>query len=130
FAADRLESNNTSDRATRLGGLSRGTLALNDLTLHTAPLPDFDWYRLTAVTAGTFTAFLDIQQGQDMEVHVFTLSGNTLVRLGSSVFPQLVTQQVSVPVRAGQVLLVEVKARNTAPGVMAPGLYDLALTLA
>src|SRR5262249_52515268 len=131
---DAFEANDTSDQAHNFGVLTAGPSAVQvGLTIsnHANGLPDYDWFRWEAPTAGVFaaTALVDTTFG-DLEVHLFTVNqNNTLVELtsSSSVTAPTCTAVVSVgtPVRAGQVVLVEVKGVNSRFGVHDIGRYDL-----
>jgi hypothetical protein len=132
FAGDSFESNDTSDKATNFGILAKGgTFDLESLTIakHADGLPDYDWYRWTAAEAGTVSVKETVTRGGDLELHLFTLAGNTLVELGSSTAAGLHTRTLGAVVSAGQVILVEVKGRNSAPGVMDQGSYALDVEL-
>src|SRR5262249_25901020 len=71
YPADPFEPNDTSDVATPLGPLS-GEQIYNGLTIakHPNGLPDYDWYRWSAVGPGTFTATINTVQGGDLELHI------------------------------------------------------------
>jgi photosystem II stability/assembly factor-like uncharacterized protein len=129
-AGDRFEPNDTSDTATNFGGLS-GAQSYTGLSIltHASGALDYDWYRWTALTSGTFSAAEKDTAGGDLELHLFTLSGNTLVELAKDVTPGLVTRGVAAAVAAGQTILVEVKGRETSYGVTAQGTYDLSVNL-
>jgi len=127
---DRFEPNDTSDRATFLGVLA-GTQTFTNLTIdrHANGLFDYDWYRWTAGTTGTFTVDVaNIQaNGGDLNVRVYTLNAqNTLIQLGSSrKLGGVRSQSVKVQVNAGEPLLVWVYGYNHALGS-----YDLGVNLA
>ena len=130
---DAFEPNDTSDKATQFGVLT-DMVTYNGLTIATHPngLPDYDWYRWSAGATGTFTVNVDVTQGGDLELHLWTLQGNTLVELGSTTqsngSPS--TLSLSTPVVAGQPILVEIKGRNSSPGVQDQGAYDLTAQIA
>ena len=80
--------------------------------------------------AGTFTATVATTAGGNLELHLFTVQGNTLVDLGDSVAAPGATRALSAAVAAGQTILVEVKGHETTYGIMDQGTYSLTLTLA
>jgi hypothetical protein len=124
---DAFEPNETSDQATNFGAITTAApfmLAGLSITNTSRGLPDYDWYRWTAAAAGTFSATLTTTSGGPLELHLFTLKNNVLSELSSTTSGTL-----STPVTAGQVMLVEVKGANTAPGVFSTGTYNLDVTL-
>jgi hypothetical protein len=132
FPDDRLEFNDTSDAPTQFGTLAFGSTVITDLTIgnHANGLSDYDWYEWSAGGDGIATATINRKDGGDLELHLFTVDSNgTLVELGSSATPRARTQAVSAAFSAGQVILVEVKGRETSPGVWAQGSYDLTMDL-
>src|SRR5262249_17283451 len=126
FPPDVAEPNDTSDAADNEGPLV-GSQTLSNLTIGQTPtgLPDYDWYRWSAGTSGTLTATLTTTAGGSLELHLFTLSGNTLVELSSSTAPGLGTRTATGSFSAGDAILVEVKGRNSSPGVVDQGAYNL-----
>ena len=132
FPEDIFEPNDTSDKAAQLGPLS-GQQIFENLTIakHADGLPDYDWYRWSAATAGTFTVNIDVTQGGNLELHLWTLVGNTLVQLGqvtqSSAAPATLT--LSAGFAAGQAILVEVKGHNSSSGVQDQGAYKMTVQL-
>ena len=132
FADDRFEPNDTSDRATQFGVLAAGTTTYDDLTVnfHANGLPDYDWYRWSAGQAGTFTATETTTQGGNLEMHLFTLQGNTLVDLADSLASGTTPQTLSTSLTEGQVIFVEIKGNNDSFGHKTQAAYSLAVTLA
>ncbi|MBV9125046.1 MAG: DUF11 domain-containing protein, partial [Planctomycetes bacterium] len=130
---DRFEPNETSDRATNFGALPAGTQTFNNLTIvtHANLLPDYDWYRWSAGTGGTFQVLINITPTQgDLELHLFTLTAdNTLVELAKSTSAGTTSRALTTTVRAGQPLLVEVKGAPITPGVFGTGSYTMSVTL-
>lgn len=130
---DAFEPNDVSSSATNLGTLAPGMQTLNGLTVNIHPngLNDYDWFRWSTATAGTFTASLTIAPALgSIEVHLFTVDGNnTLVELARDVTPGMTTRTVSAPVQTGQVIFVEVKGTNGAPGIFGQGSYDMMVNL-
>jgi hypothetical protein len=92
-------------------------------------LPEYDWYRWTAPSAGTFRATETVVSG-DLEMHLFTLRGNTLVELSHSTTPGATSRTLAAKLAAGQVIFVEVKGINTASGATTRGTYDLSVAFA
>jgi subtilisin family serine protease len=125
FNGDANESNQTSDTATNFGTLSTSTsftnMGIDELS---SGLSDYDWYRWSAGRAGTLTVTFSVTQGGPLELHLFTVQGNTLVELNQTSTGPLVT-----PVTAGEPILVEVKGINTSPGVKSLGTYDMRVSL-
>lgn len=129
--ADAFEPNDSSDQARDFGFLA-GMQSYTDLSIadHPDGLPDYDWFRWTAGDSGTFTVTIDIRPGSgDLELHLFTLDGPTLTELGSSISPGAFTRTLTTTVTTGQVILVEVKGRNSALGVLDQGFYELTVDL-
>lgn len=130
-AGDRFEPNESSDQPSAFGPLT-GTQSYANLSIgqHTDGLPDYDWFHWTAGTAGLFLASIDVGAGSGgLELWLFTVSGNTLVRLGQSSATGDETANVSAFVSAGQTILVEVKGRNSSLGVIDQGTFDLTVSL-
>ena len=125
---DPFDPHETSDQATDFGALTTETspfmLAGLSLTNTSLGLPDYDWYRWTAASAGTFSATLTTTVGGPLELHLFTLKSNVLTELSSTTSVTL-----STAVTAGQVIFAEVKGAPTAPGAFSTGTYDLSVTL-
>jgi hypothetical protein len=126
-------ANQTSDTATNLGPLNIGT-PINFINEDITRFPDgrneYEWYRFTAGQAGIFTATETTLTGGSLELHLFTLQGNTLVELANSVAPGASGQTLSVGVPAGQPILVEVKGLNSSIGVQDQGTYQLTVSIA
>jgi hypothetical protein len=127
---DLLEPNETSDQAIDFGTLV-GVEFFPNLSISNARtgLPDYDWFRWSAGRTGVFTADITQIALGDLELHVFTLVGSTLVELGNSLTPGLIERSVVTFVTEGQPLFVEVKGRNSTPGVQDQGFYRLNVTL-
>ena len=87
--------------------------------------------RDSAATTGLFTATINVTSGGDLELHVFTLVGNTLVQLGQTTqtVRGAATLSVSVGAAAGSALFVEVKGLNSAPRVQDQGQYNMIVKL-
>src|SRR5579871_65570 len=115
---DMFDPNNTSDQATQFGILNAGSTTYANLSIGDKPpsfLPDNDWYEWTAGQSGTFTASITYSSfdGGDLHLRVFTLdSQNHLIQLGSSRMIGVTSQSVSVPVTAGEPLLVWIYGFN------------------
>jgi photosystem II stability/assembly factor-like uncharacterized protein len=127
------EPDNTSDAATDFGRLIAGqtTTVTNE---GIAPLPDgrndYDWFRWELGQAGTFSATETTTALGNLEIHLFTLQGNTLVELANNTTPGVRSVTLSTAVSAGQVIFVEIKGHNSAPGVMDQGAYNLTASVA
>ncbi len=128
---DRFEPNETTDRATPLGTLNRGTQTYTQLNVFQHPngLPDYDCYRWTAGARGTVTVTLHV--AGEIELHVFTLVGNTLVQVGADLSRNLrsATRQVTFGVAKGQAIIVQVKGRNSQVGYHEQGVYSMTIQL-
>jgi len=85
---------------------------------------------VTSPTPG-LAASINVTQGGNLELHLFTLSGNTLVALGSATQTAAApaTISVSAGVAAGQAILVEIKGLNSSPRVQDSGDYNLVAKL-
>ena len=131
FSADAFEPNDTSDQPTARGTLI-GTQSVPGLTIarHPDGLFDYDWFAWTAGASGLVTATVDTTPvSGNLEVFLFTVSGNTLVQLAGNSIAGLDPKSASAFFLAGQVVLVEVKGLNSSFGVMEQGAYDLTVTL-
>jgi hypothetical protein len=125
---DRFDPNGTSDVATDLGTLT-GTETFAGLTIYRDDRGLFqdDWWRWTAGQSGTFTSTVSniAASGGDLNERVYTLINGNLFQLGSSVLlGGVTTQQVSVPVTAGEPIYVWVYGFNHALGT-----YTLTVSL-
>jgi hypothetical protein len=127
---DQFEPNDTSDKAFNFGLLAAGSQAFKGLTItkHANGQPDYDWFRWTAGSAGTFGASVAGSNG-NLEVHLFTLSGNTLVELAKDTTAGQKSKAVMAAVTAGETLLVEVKGIELSVGVFGQATYDLTVNL-
>ena len=127
-----VETNQTSDTALNLGPLSTGQTTITT-GQGIGPLPDgrndYDWYRWEIADAGTFTTTEQTTAGSNLELHLFTLQGNTLVQLASAITHGVASSTLATAVAAGQVVLVEVKGENTSFGIMTQGIYNLSASL-
>lgn len=111
--------------------LTVGTQTYANLTVnvHANNLPDYDWYRWTAKSAGTVTATITVTPTQgNLEIHLFTVSGDTLVELAKTNGSN--TETVSAAVVAGQIIMVEVKGQATGSGVANRGIGTYVLSIA
>jgi hypothetical protein len=126
------ELNQTSDTAENLGVLNVGTpitFINQDITRLADGRNDYDWFRFAAGQAGTFTSTETTVTGGNLELHLFTLLGNTLVEIANSVAPGVSGQTLATAVAAGQPILVEVKGLNSRFGVQDQGMYQLDVSL-
>ncbi len=131
FPNDPFENNDTSDKATDFGSiLTDFQQTFSNLTINLKQgLPDYDWFRMQPGVDGTFTANLSVTQGQGLEIHLWTLQDGYLTELGKAVANASTNNlgSISAKFKAGQIIFLEVKGINIAPGVMTTGQYDLAL---
>jgi hypothetical protein len=130
--SDRFELNETSNTPTVFGTLGRTHQTYNNLTIGTHPsgLPDYDWYKWSMGTSGTFTATMNIAQASGvLEMHLFTLHGHTLVELASTSGARDSSLSLSTKVTAGQTILVEMKGANTFVGRWDQGYYSMSESL-
>ncbi len=125
------EPNQTSDTATNFGALSVGQTESTGESIGVLPdaRNDYDWFRWSAAQAGTFTATETTTSGGNLELHLFTLQGNTLVELAQSTAVGVASQSLSVSLAANQVIFAEIKGQNDFYGDMTGGLYTLGVTL-
>ena len=132
FTGDIYEPNDTSDTAYNFGTYQDNTIQdYQGLTIanHANGASDYDWYRWSAGSAGTFTATMSVTQGGPLlEMHLFTLQGNTLVELANT-RAGAAGATLSTVVSAGQPILVEVKGVEISQGVKTQGTYELKLHL-
>ena len=117
--SDAFENNDTSDAPTTFGAIGAGTTrSFSNLTIgDKLGLPDYDWYTYSAATNGAINVTMDNRR---LELHVFTFDRftNTLSPVANG-----------TAVGAGQVIYVEVKGQNTAPGVITQGTYKMSIGL-
>jgi hypothetical protein len=133
FPPDQFEPDDTSDTAHDFGTIHPGdTQSFSSLTISNTSdlLPDYDWYKWEPSASGSFTATINIHPGgDDLELHVFTLVGNTLTEIGQSVTPGTFSHTVTVPVAPGQPVFVEVKGFNSTNGAWGQGVYDMQVSM-
>jgi hypothetical protein len=108
-----------------------GEQTYNDLSINytTQNLPDYDWYRWQPNGTGTFQVTMKLTAGGELELHLFTLDGDTLTQLSALTTNGLGNYTLSASANAKRPILVEVKGRNSSPGVLDQGQYDLDVTL-
>jgi hypothetical protein len=127
---DGNESNQTSDAAQDFGPLVPGTsqvLLKQDITATNTGGLDYDWFRWEPASNGTFTVSMATTSGGDLELHLFTLLGNSLVEVAKSTAPGQPFKLLTIGANAGQPMLVEVKGRNSSFGHWDGGTYELAV---
>ncbi len=127
-----IQPNQTSDTAEDLGTLTVGTpvsISGEDITRLPDGRNDYNWFRFTPATAGLFSATETTSVGGNLELHLFTLVGNTLVQLANVVTPGVSAQTLSLAVGAGQPILVEIKGENSSFGLQDAGVYQLDVSL-
>ena len=125
------EPNQTSDTATNFGTLAVGQTEGASESIGVLPdaRNDYDWYRWTMAQAGTFTATETTTTGGNLQLHLFTLQGNTLVELSESTVVGVASQSLAAAVAADQTILVEIKGQNNVFNHLGAGLYTLGVTL-
>jgi hypothetical protein len=131
FGSDIFEPNETSDTAFNFGSVSTGSMiTLNNLTIadHPDGLQDYDWFKVTAFTAGTFTARMTVTQSGPLELHLWVQNPSTgaitevsqaTVSAGGG------TVTLATPLLAGQGAFVEAKGSPSGPDTMSQGEYNL-----
>jgi hypothetical protein len=129
---DGYEPNETTDTATNMGTLvSSMEIANQTINKHANGLYDYDNFKFTMGGSGTFTATETEDAGRGgLELHLFKLQGNTLVDVGDFTSRTPLVKTLSVSVNKGDIIYVEAKGRNYAPGRMGTGAYHLDLSLA
>ena len=123
-----LEPNQTSDTAIDFGALTSGQVT-NVISEGIVTLPDgrndYDWYRWEPTQTGVFSAIVNTTAGSDLELHLFTLVGNTLVEVTKDVRTGVNSRAVVAAFTAGQPIFVEVKGHNASFGVMTQAVYNM-----
>jgi len=129
---DAYEPNETTDKASNLGTLAFG-MQINNLTItkHANGLCDYDNFKAVMGRPGTLTVTEteEISRG-GLELHLFKLVGGTLVDVGDSTARLPLVRTLTVSVKQGDIIYVEAKGRNYAPGRMSTGFYHLNLSIA
>jgi hypothetical protein len=117
--------NQTSDKAHDFGSQPLlNIFSYQNLNITAGPSGQYEWFRWEASAAGTFNATLTTTSGGPLEMHLFTLNGNTLNEVNNTTSGTLPTR-----LSQGQTVFVEVKGQNTAPGVQSTGTYNLDVAL-
>jgi hypothetical protein len=131
FLPGPIQGNDTSNTAHDFGVLPLGTSqTYNDLVIKNQNgLPDYDWFKWTMGSGGTFTSTVDRTQGGTLEVHIFTIINGVLTELKKDTTPLAKFHTASVVVNSGEVIYVEVKGANSAPGILDQGVYNLSVSL-
>jgi hypothetical protein len=130
-ANDRLEPNDSANRATNLGNPG-GNAAFGSLTINFKPrgVYDFDWYRAVASITGNFTVTVnETSVNGDLEIHLYRKRGAGLRRVASNVTRGINSRSVSINVTAGETIYIHVKGRNSSFRVLDTGGYDMFLGL-
>jgi hypothetical protein len=132
---DFAESNETSDAADDNGTLTKGAAATSVSNLNTnyhtdTNLPDYDWYKWSAGSSGTFSVTVDANSGGNLEVSVWTVdSSGILTELSSGNTTNGGTVTLTASVSSGQEVYVEVKGYESSVGVMDQVNYDMKVQL-
>lgn len=125
---DRLEPNETSDRAANMGLLANKQV-VDQMTIstHDNGLPDYDWFQWRTGIPGTVTINLSSTSNSgDLELRVYVIdNGGFLHEVAKDATPGVVSRFVAIRFNPGQTFLVEVKGRNTSPGVIDQAHYEL-----
>ena len=111
-----LDPNSSSDKATNLGAVGSTGLTLGNQAIGMGIVGlQYDWFKLTAAQAGAFVVGMS---NPSLEMHMFTLSAGALAETTEG-----------APVQAGQVVYVEVKGIEFAPGIATQGTYNLSVAV-
>jgi len=127
--SDTYKPNLTSDTAFDLGQLTvdNNVFEYQSLVIDNAAnmgLPDYEWFKWNVGSSGFFTATAGTVAG-NLELHLFTVdSSGTLVDMGDDTSGNF-NLQVFTAVTAGQEIYAEVKGKETSPGVVGQGFYNL-----
>ncbi len=131
LSEDQYEPNDSSTKATNFGSLSAGTQHVKNLTItiHSNGLPDRDWFKWTMASGSTFKVVetADSTNG-GLELHLFKLVNGSLKDMGDATDASTV-KTLSTSVKSNDVIYVEAKGRNFAPGQTGTGAYHLDITL-
>jgi Domain of unknown function (DUF4214)/Beta-propeller repeat len=121
-------NNNSSDTAHDFGSLAEGPiLEYDNLVIGRTPvtnLPEYEWFKWEASTAGTFYATLTTSSGGPLEMHLFEVQNGSLTELSNTTGGTL-----SAALAQGQTIYVEVKGSNPSLGVYDTGDYFLDVSL-
>jgi hypothetical protein len=100
------------------------------ITKHANGFYDYDNYKFVMGSGGTFTCTETEEASRGgLELHLFKLVGNTLVDVGDSIGRTPEVKTLSVSVSPHDIIYVEVKGRNYAPGRMGTGYYHLNMSI-
>jgi hypothetical protein len=133
-SGDTSESNNTSDTATNLGTLTTGGV-ITQVNLSIANLPDgspdYDWFKVTVMSPGTFEVGMGVTQVGPLEVHLLHQDPSTgaLTELSEATVAAGQTVALTSAANPGDTFFVEVKGAPTGPDTLAQGVYNLQLLL-
>jgi hypothetical protein len=109
--------------------MASGTQSYTNLTIANQPgtnFQDYDWYKWTMGSSGSFTATVTVTAAGPLELHLFTVNSlGTLVELSNTSGTGMA---LSAGVPAGEVILVEVKGVNTTFGTQTQAMYNMTET--
>ncbi|MFL5245277.1 MAG: S8 family peptidase [Gemmataceae bacterium] len=131
FLVGPIQGNDTSNTAHDFGVLPSGTSqTYSGLVIKNQNgLPDYDWFKWTMGSGGTFTSTVNRTEGGTLELHIFTVINGVLTELKKDTTPLAKFHTASVVVNPGEVIYVEVKGANSAPGILDQGVYNLSVSL-
>jgi hypothetical protein len=131
FGPGTIQGNNTSNTAFDAGVLAASSTTQFDgqVIKNQLGLPDYDWFKWSMGSSGTFTATLERTQGGTLELHAFTIINGVLTELKKDVTLNAKFHTVSFTVTAGEPIYIEVKGAMTSPGVIDQGVYNLTVSL-
>ncbi|MGL4555596.1 MAG: hypothetical protein ACRC33_30875, partial [Gemmataceae bacterium] len=119
------DQNETSDRASDLGTIRLSQTLTGQGIGKINGFAEYDWYRFTTA-AGQLQIRARATGGGPLEMNVYRASGGALTKLASATVGATAAN-LFVPTSPGVVYYVEVKGKNTAPGVITTGNYDLSI---
>jgi hypothetical protein len=131
FGPGTIQGNDTSNTAFNAGVLAANAKTEFDgqVIKNQIGLPDYDWYKWSMGSSGTFTATLERTEGGTLELHAFTIINGILTQLKQDVTINAKFHTVSFSVIAGEEIFIEVKGAMITPGSVDQGVYNLAVTL-
>lgn len=129
---DALEDNDTSETAQELGILQPGTRSFGDLAISPGVerLADFDWYKITMPSTGTFTVSAQgFEDGLTLEAHLFVRSNGMLTEVSASSLSPTLRADLTLLVTPATTVYIEIKGASNGPGGFQRGGYTMNLSL-